>query len=648
MCPDIQVLVVDDNVATRYAMRRILHKHGYSVLEAGTGTEGMAKIQSDRVDAVLLDVNLPDASGFDIVRHLRATAKTALLPVIHVSAASIATGDLITGLDAGADAYLIHPVDPDVLLATLRTLLRVRDTESALRQSEERFREIFNGVVAPIAVIDGDLLLHETNPAFDKQIGRVRIKDNLGASFAAGQEEVLAALSSALQKQQRWQGALTMVMDGVLRDTHWRIAPYREPSVGIAFVEDVTRHKERERVQAERLDSTQHRLNQEIEVRQKAQSQLFQAQKMDALGKLTGGIAHDFNNLLTSVITATEMLTVKLDSHDTVSAKRFASMVLRSAHNAATLTHRLLAFARQQPLDTKVVDVNANISSLGDLLRRTIGEQIDLDITLAAEPAIAKVDPNQLENAVLNLVINARDALSGNGRITIEVADQWIANDPELAQGRYVVLTVADNGRGIAADVLEKVFEPFFTTKATGQGTGLGLSMVYGFARQSGGIARIESRLDQGTQVHLVLPSGVGESLSANKSAPTPMVSGQGEKILLVEDMSPVRALVAEALTSAGYRCEQASDGASAAQLLVAHDDIRLLFTDIGLPDMRGTQLAQIARQARPALPVLFMTGYSEEAAKRSDLIDERTDIITKPFEVGRLLLTIRRMLSAH
>ncbi|VVM67118.1 Sensor histidine kinase RcsC [Pseudomonas fluorescens] len=244
---DIRLLIIDDNVATRYALRRHLERHGYEVLEASTGGEGLELIDSVNIDALILDVNLPDMSGFDIVRKLRAEAVTALLPVIHLSAASIQTGDIITGLDTGADAYLIHPVDPDVLLATLRTLLRVRETENALRDSEARFREIFVNVSAPIAVLDAELKIHECNHAFTQMIQDNRNPDALRECFAEDQDAIIDELRLRLAYGERWKGTLSMRVQGTVRETEWQISPYRTPELSLVFVEDVTAHRRRER-----------------------------------------------------------------------------------------------------------------------------------------------------------------------------------------------------------------------------------------------------------------------------------------------------------------------------------------------------------------------------------------------------------------
>ncbi|VVO71852.1 response regulator [Pseudomonas fluorescens] len=642
---DIRLLIVDDNVATRYALRRRLENHGYTVLEAGTGSDGLALIESEALDALILDVNLPDMSGFDIVRLLRADPGTALLPVIHVSAASIQTGDIITGLNAGADAYLIHPVDPDVLLATLRTLLRVRDTENALRESEARFREIFANVSAPIAVLDANLKVHECNHAFAQLIVDNRDPQALRECFAEDQCSILDELRLRLVDGERWKGTLNMRVQGEIRETQWQISPYRTPELSLVFVEDVTEHRHRERSHLARLDDTTTQLAKEVAERVHAEAQLLQVQKMDALGKLTGGIAHDFNNLLTGIITSLELIQKRVADERLDKVQFYTEAALNSAMSAASLTHRLLAFARQQPLDTRPVDINDHVRSLEELLVRTIGERITLKLELTNKPAIALVDPVQLESAVLNLVINARDALPSGGNIWVNTYAAYSHGDPNLADGAYVALSVRDDGTGIEHNVIDKVFEPFFTTKPLGQGTGLGLSTIYGFARQSGGDAHIRSVARRGTEVTIMLP-GTNDPTGADAPVPVPDAKGSGEHVLIVEDMATVRLFVTEVLEDAGYRCTQAADIESALERLQNDPSIDLLLTDVGLPRMSGRELADVARGWHEGLPILFMTGYAETALNRQVFLGTGMDMLVKPFQISELLDKVRRTLD--
>ncbi|MDB6048806.1 MAG: multi-sensor hybrid histidine kinase [Pseudomonas sp.] len=642
---EVKLLIVDDNAATRYALRRRMERHDYLVLEAGTGTEGLALIASEAPDALILDVNLPDMSGFDIVRQLRSEPRTALLPVVHVSAASVQTGDIITGLEAGADAYLIHPIDPDVLLATVRTLLRVRDTEYALRESEARFREIFINVSAPIAVLDAQLKVYECNHAFAQLIQQSVTKKDILECFVDDQIAIIQELREGLAAGERWKGTLAMRVKGEVRETEWQISPYRTPGLSLVFVEDVTEHRQREQSHLAQLDTVNSQLAHEVAERARTEAQLLQVQKMDAIGKLTGGIAHDFNNLLTGIITGLELIKSRTEQSKPDKVLRYADAALTSAMSAAALTHRLLAFARQQPLDTRPIDINEHVRSLEDLLRRTIGKRITLTLELTAKSAVALADASQLESALLNLVINARDALPMGGNISVTTFAAHFQGDPKLADGSYVALTVKDDGVGIDHSVIDKVFDPFFTTKPIGEGTGLGLSTIYGFARQSGGDANIRSIAGRGTEVTLMIPASANMAV-APAEVTTERARGAGEHILIVEDTASVRMFVNEVLVDIGYRCTQAADIRTALSMLENDSSIELLLTDVGLPHMNGRELADIARGWRASLPVLFMTGYAENAVNRQSFLGEKMDMIIKPFQLSELLNKVRKMLD--
>jgi PAS domain S-box-containing protein len=645
MKAETRLLIVDDNAATRYALRRRMERHGFTVLEAGTGTEGLDLIAEQIPDALILDVNLPDMSGFDVVRQLRAQPRTALLPVVHVSAASIQTGDIVTGLEAGADAYLVHPVDPDVLIATLRTLLRVRDTEFALRDSENRFREIFVNVSAPIAVMDGQLKVHECNHAFARLITQSFTESSVLSCFAEDQDAVIAGLREALVSGERWKGTLSMRVKGDVRETEWQVSPYRATGLSLVFIEDVTEHRRREQSHLLQLDSVNTQLAHEVAERARTEQQLLQAQKMDALGKLTGGIAHDFNNLLTGIVTGLELIKKRIEDGRPEKVLAYADAALASARSAATLTHRLLAFARQQPLDTRPIDVNQNVRSLEDLISRTVGKRVGLTLELTSRSAVAMVDSGQLESSVLNLVINARDALPEGGNIWISTYEAYSQGNSRLEDGPYIALTVRDDGVGIEHHLIDKVFDPFFTTKPLGEGTGLGLSTIYGFARQSGGDVLIRSVVGHGTEVTLMLPAAIDQTVEP-QPLPESVELGAGEHVLIVEDTASVRMFVNEILTDAGYRCTQAGDVTTALSIAESDPSIDLLLTDVGMPMMNGRELAHRVRGWRPEVPVLFMTGYAENALNRQHFLGEGMDMITKPFHMIEFLEKVRKMLD--
>jgi PAS domain S-box-containing protein len=419
--------------------------------------------------------------------------------------------------------------------------------------------------------------------------------------------------------------------DGSYRWLSWTGVPDQDHIYAVA--RDVTAEK----AAAERLKA--------------AEEALLQSQKMEAVGQLTGGIAHDFNNLLTGIVGSLDLLQTRLNQGRTENVARYINSAMTSANRAAALTHRLLAFARRQPLIPKSVDANQLVVSLEDLLRRTIGETIDLQIVAPDDLWGTLCDPNQLESALLNLAINARDAMPDGGKLTISTAnarlDGVTADTPALAPGDYICIVVTDTGTGMSAEVAARAFDPFFTTKPIGQGTGLGLSMIYGFARQSNGHATIDSRLGQGTSVRLYLPRHQGDAATEHASAVKAAEhAATGETVLVVEDEPVVRAVILEMLGEQGYRTLEAVDGPSGLRILRNHARIDLLVTDVGLPGMNGRQLADQARETRPDLKILFITGYAESAAIADGFLQPGMEMITKPFDLENLSQRIRRMVS--
>ncbi|ODP37528.1 hybrid sensor histidine kinase/response regulator [Sphingomonas turrisvirgatae] len=381
----------------------------------------------------------------------------------------------------------------------------------------------------------------------------------------------------------------------------------------------------------------------------KTEEALRQAQKMEAVGQLTGGIAHDFNNMLTGVIGSLDLIQRNLANGRPERVERYIDAATTSAQRAAALTARLLAFGRRQSLDLQPTDVNTLVSGMEDLLQRTLGEQIALEVHLSTNAWPACTDANQLESALLNLCINARDAMPDGGKLTVETRnehlDERYAKDhSEVDPGDYLALSVSDTGIGMSAATLEKVFEPFFTTKPVGQGTGLGLSMIYGFARQSGGHVRIYSELGQGTTIKLYVPRYRGEVEVGNEGAnETPL--GAGETVMIVEDDPSVRLIVLEVLEELGYTAIEAIDARNAIPILQSGRRIDLLVSDVGLPGMNGRQLAEVARETRPGLRVLFITGYAQNAAVRGGFLDHGMDMMTKPFAIDALATKIQQML---
>ena len=475
-----------------------------------------------------------------------------------------------------------------------------------------------------------------------------RRKDN-GAFFAVG------ALLCLRTKSGELNGFVKILSD---RTEHERmVSTIRELNTGLEQrVQDRTRE----------LEVANARLVEEATRRELAEEQLRQAQKMEAVGRLTGGVAHDFNNLLTIITGSLDMLRRRMSSDGIIQDTRVIRLIdqaIEGASRAAALTYRLLAFSRQQPLAPEPVDANKLVAGMSDLLRRTLGENIAVETVLAGGLWRTHADPNQLENAILNLAVNARDAMPDGGKLAIETANAHLDEDyarhyPEVTAGQYVMIAVCDTGAGIDAHALPKVFEPFFTTKAVGKGTGLGLSQVYGFAKQSNGHAAIYSELGHGTTVKVYLPrfrqsGALSEAMQPSGFTPHPATSlvraAAAETILVIEDEPMVRAFSVSALEEAGYRVVAAEDGPSGLALLDGNPEVRLLFTDVVLTGpMNGRKVADEALRRRPDLKVLFTTGYTRNAIIHHGRLDEGVELLGKPFTATSLALKLRYLLSGQ
>lgn len=421
------------------------------------------------------------------------------------------------------------------------------------------------------------------------------------------------------------------------------------PSYVTGTCADITARKQAEKALSDLNETLEARVAAEVAERSRVEDTLHQAQKMEAVGQLTGGIAHDFNNLLTGVIGSLELMQRRRRSGDETNDERYITAAVTSAQRAAALTQRLLAFSRRQTLDLKPLEVNPLVASLEDLLHRTTREDITVTTHLAAGLALVRMDANQLESAVINLAINARDAMPDGGTITITTAAVHLTPEEgaamDLAEGDYVTLTVADTGVGMTPEVLAKVFEPFYTTKPIGQGTGLGLSMVYGYMRQANGGVRILSQPGKGTQVQLYMPCLGGELdiLPSEESRSAPL--GVGEVVLVVEDEAVVRSLIVEVLGELGYQTLEAGNAQEAMPFLENPQRIDLMISDVGLPGMNGRQLADLAQANRPELKVLLATGYAE-GSNVEGYLAPNMEIITKPFAIDALANKISEMLN--
>lgn len=520
---------------------------------------------------------------------------------------------------------------------------------ASLRALESRVSERTNRLLAREALIgvfyehssechavlseagDGNFRYEEINPATLKLYARHRdevVGRTTGDIFGAEEAKVLNAHLTACLSSDR---------------------PYRYERIhGEGIVEAVATPVPEEMGKPRRIVVSAR----EVTAQRRLEEQLRQAQKMEAVGQLTGGLAHDFNNLLAIISGSVEVFRKRLLLGKLDGVERYIDAAQNATRRAASLTQRLLAFSRRQTLDPKPTDVNRLIAGMEDLLRRTLGPAITLEVVGAGGLWTTLVDPPQLESALLNLCINARDAMPDGGRLTVETANKWlderVARERELTRGQYISLCVTDTGTGMAHDVVARAFDPFFTTKPIGQGTGLGLSMIYGFVRQSGGQVRIYSEVGQGTTICVYLPRFVGPTETAEIAEITgPTDTGDGEVILVIDDEPLIRMILTNALEESGYRVLECSDGAAGLKILSSDARVDLLITDVGLPGgLNGRQVADAARATRANLRVLFITGYAENAIVGNGHLEAGMEVLTKPFTMAALATKVSEILG--
>jgi PAS domain S-box-containing protein len=631
-----------------------------------------------QVRGKLLPEVFPDAD----LRRL-TTAVTAALTTNAATLLTHALNPTILPLRTRSDRTLLHditvsPVGEDEITGCLVFITDVTMVTKRERFLRDRQNARYHAVVASapdvIITVDESGLIQFANPAAVTQFGYVsneligieastlfETKDDWNSIWREAvhgitpmQPRTLVGrrkngeLSHLEASASSWKTGSRVFATVILRDINERRAIYLALRKSEAQARDAV--------------SALSELNRTLEQRVKegttqlleAEEALRQSQKMEAIGQLTGGIAHDFNNLLQGITGSLDLVKKRATQGRFSEIERFISGAMASANRAASLTHRLLAFSRRQPLAPRPVEVNPLLASMEDLLRRTLGEQIVLEFVTAGGLWLTKCDPNQLENAILNLAINARDAMPEGGRLTIETANThldsaYIARRRDIEPGQYVCISVTDTGTGMSADTIAKAFEPFFTTKPLGRGTGLGLSMIYGFAKQSGGNTKIYSEIGKGTSVKLYLPRHRGqmETEDLNPALEDSQIAHANETILVVEDEFVVRDLIVEVLQELAYRTIEAEDGPAALKVLQSTQRIDLVITDIGLPLLNGRQVIEAARQWRPDLKVLFMTGYAENAAIAEGFLEPGMSMITKPFAMEALATKIRDMLES-
>ena len=533
----LTILNADDNEVARYTKNRTLRHAGFEVVDACNGAEALEYMETLQPPLVLLDVKLGDLSGIDVCKTIKQRWPTTI--VLQTSATFVTPADRTRGLEGGADTYLIEPIDPDELVATVRALVRLQAAEETTR-----------------------------------------------------------LLNATLERK----------IDERTRDLH---------KANIKLVEQIAQ-------------------------RERAEASLLQSQKMEAVGQLTGAMVHDFNNILASM-TGYIHLVRRLTGDPEL--RGLLDSALAAADRGKRLTARLLAFSRSEEMPTIAVDVRNLVLGMTEWLKQTAGSSITLDVRAADERCIAETDSNQLELAILNLVLNARDAMPAGGNVAVEVDSRNLAlEDDDLKPGNYVVLTVRDSGTGMSAEIAARAFDPFFTTKPRGRGTGLGLAQVYNLGRRSGGTARIRTVEGEGTRVELWLAAGRPEQLKTLEDENALATAGIGERILVVDDEHDIRRTLARLLSDSGYAVETAANGAEALAVF-KRGMPDLLILDYAMPGMSGLDVARAVRRDHPIVPILFMSGFADTKALESEM--PMLGLLRKPFGNDELHAAIRRALAS-
>ena len=654
-----KILVVDDDPRNLLAVKEMLWAPGVEIVTADSGQAALRHVLQDDFAVILLDVQMPVIDGYEVAGLIRARPRSSRVPILFLTAFNKDDLQVFRGYNAGAVDYVFKPIEPLILKSKVDVFVDLhRKTEEIRRQGEEerrllvenlqvrseklkteqmlRRREEHQSIILgslPMALFTGSLQeshrrLHFTNESIESLTG-FRPQDFLGGSdfwstrlHPEDRERVLSQLADlhelgSVSLEYRWKAA-----DGTDR-----------------YFLDHTVLVRDEGNQAREIFGMWF----DITDRKQLEQNLLHASKLEAVGRLTGGIAHDFNNMLSVVIGNLDLLQKSIKNNER--ARKRVSMALEGAQRCADLTHRLLAFSRREPLQTMIIDVNSVMPGLLELMRRTLGERIRLQLRSPDDVWPIRVDQAQLEAALLNLAVNARDAMPKGGDLVIEIEN--CPTDVTGRLGSHVVISVIDNGTGMPPEVRERVFEPFFTTKDTGKGTGLGLSMVYGFVTQSGGHIDIDTAPGQGTTIRLRIPNVAGEAVTirrAHGETEDTLPFGEGRRVLVVEDDPAVRTVAVSTLKSLGFGVAQAETADDALEMLCARSDFELVLSDVRMPgQLSGIDLAGAIRESYPAIKVLLTTGYVEDSTGIGD-----SNVLYKPYRAADLAQKIKLLLNVQ
>jgi two-component system, cell cycle sensor histidine kinase and response regulator CckA len=629
------VLIVNDQHEPLDLMGTVLEHSGYHFITARDGYEGYEAALVQRPELIISDVIMPRLDGIQMCHLIRAHADTCRIPILLVSAICKDNESVVKGLQAGADDYLEVPYDPMRLIAKVAQVIERRHAEKRLLESEERCRDLIENAQDLIYSHDLQGNIISINKAGEQMTGYSReeaLKMNLTQAIAP---EYLQKARQMIARKLAGERVTSYELEILAKDGR-RVAVevntrlvYRDgAAVGVqGIARDITERKHLE-------------------------EQLRQAQKMEAVGQLAGGIAHDFNNLLTAIGGYSEISMPMLQAEDPL--RHNLEEIKKASDRATALTRQLLAFSRKQVLQPKVLDLNAIVAELEKMLRRLIGEEIELCAALNPDLGRIKADPGQIEQVIMNLSVNARDAMPQGGRLTIATenvffTEELVGRHGTILPGAYVMLAVSDTGTGLDEKTKMHLFEPFFTTKEAGKGTGLGLSTVYGIIRQSGGNIWIHSEVGQGTTFKIYLPL-IQDDAAQPRRSPEPEEFLKGSQtILLAEEEEMVRHLVRDVLKKYGYEVLEVSNGEAALFVCEHHKGpIHLLVTDTLMPELSGRELENRLGQLRPELKVLVMSGYTGNHSLENDPIDADLPFLQKPFTTQALVRKVREVLQAN
>ncbi len=682
----MNILIVDDHEENLYLLEALFKGNGYTVQPAANGAEGLAILEKGGIDLIVSDILMPEMDGFELCRRVRKAPTLSRIPFIIYTATYTGPKDEELALKIGADRFIVKPCEPKKFMAAVDALIAAaehrngsttpdaapdeeifklynarlvrkleqkmlqaereiqarQEMEQSLRESEEKYRTILDNMEAGYFEVDLAGNLTFFNPAARRILGYPESKlmgmNNRDYMDPKNAKRVFRTFNRVLSsgepaKAFDWQ---IIKKDGTLADIETSVALMRDAkgrAVGFrGLARDVT---ERRQSEAER---------------KKLQAQLLQAQKLESVGRLAGGVAHDFNNMLSVIIGHTELALQQLDSQHPLQSD--LAEVLAAAQRSTSITRQLLAFARQQVIAPEVLDLNAAVENMLKMLRRLIGEDINLVWQPGAKLWPIQMDPSQLDQILANLCVNARDAIADVGQLTIEtravtIDEAYCVDHAECLPGNYVMLAVSDNGRGMERETLEKIFDPFFTTKEIGCGTGLGLATVYGIVRQNDGFINVYSEPGRDTSFRIYLPGHAGAVANERKPETALIAKGRGETVLVVEDEIAILQLIKRILSGLDYSVLDALTPDRALELAEAHaDQIDLLITDVVMPGMNGHDLAERFQAQYPDLKVLFISGYTADAIALRGVLDGSVHFLQKPFSRIDLAASVRSALD--